>query len=160
MPNRDSIVQIQQFQSPKKLAEHILLLNNNDELYNRMLEHKIQQNVSNAFLKDMLQQRKYEINSIVEDFECFVCQQSVDDMESNAKSNRSKQAQNMCPDQLVYPKMRSHSNKRDDWQAIWNQGRCEADVLNELLRRNEKFTQREFDQNLLDKINNRVCELI
>lgn len=125
-----------------------------------MLDHKVQQNVGNAFLKDQLQQRKYEMNSIVEDFECFVCQQSVDDMETNATTDRSKHAQNMCTDQLVYPKMWSPGgNKRDEWQSIWQQGKCEADVLNELLRQNEQFTQRDFDQTLLDKVNSRVCEL-
>lgn len=159
LPNPDSAVLIEQFQSPKQLADHILLLNNNDELYNHMLNHKIHQNVSNTFLKSQLEERKYEMNSIVEDFECFVCQYSVDEIQGKT-TNRAKQAENMCPNQLVYPKMRAHGEKQRFWQNFLQQGKCEANALNEFLKRNETFTRQMFNQKILDKFHKQECKLI
>lgn len=125
-----------------------------------MLIHKIHQNVSNTFLKSQLEERKYEMNSIVEDFECFVCQHSVDEMQGKT-AHRAKQAENMCADQLVYPKMRSrHGDKQHAWQNFMQQGKCEANVLNEFLKRNETFTRQMFNQKILDKFNNKECKLV
>lgn len=160
LPNQDSAVLIEQFQSPKQLADHILLLNNNDELYNRMLNHKIHQNVSNTFLKSQLEERKYEMNSIVEDFECFVCQHSVDEMQGKIANAAKKAAENMCSEQLLYPKMRANSKKQRFWQNFVQQGKCEANVLNEFVKRNETFTRQMFNQKILDKFNKQECKLV
>lgn len=151
---------IENYQSPKHLADHILLLNNNDEKYNRYLKHKIDGNFTNQMLQDKLKQRGYETNSLVEDFECFVCQKSVE--ESTNLPNSPDQpgiSEDMCTENLIYPKMRTKSAKRKIWQNIFRQGKCEANLFNELVTQNQKTTKESFQNEILRRFNDNICTL-
>lgn len=144
-----------------QLAKHIMLLNNNDNKYNRLLDHKINQNVSNEHLRKEIRQRNYETNSIIEDFECFVCQRTIELLNHTHNANdNSKNVKNTCTDDLLYPKMRSHDSKnRKAWQNIFLQGKCEANLLNEFVLRNRKFSKEQFRTKLLSQFENRICGL-
>lgn len=156
LPNNDSAILIEEFQSPKHLAEHLLILNNNDDKYNQYLAHKLNQMVSNEKLQKQLQQRGYETNSIVEDFECYICQKSVGKL---LNDKQTKPAYDTCTENLIYPRMRSKGNTREKWQSIFRQGKCESMLFSELVKRNQSYSQEYFQKELLKRYNNHSCDL-
>lgn len=158
LPNNDSIIRISDFDSPKKLADHLRLLNNNDASYNKFLDHKIHQKVQNKELLQQLKQRKYETNSIVEDFECFVCQRSVDGTATAATiANERRNPEDMCDIEPIYPKMRT---KMENLKAnLIKQGLCEADLLRDLILNNQPFTQKQLHDQLIANYNTGLCKV-
>lgn len=160
LPNNDSAILIENYQSPKHLADHILLLNNNDAKYNRYLKHKIVGNFTNQMLQDKLKQRGYETNSLVEDFECFVCQKSVGETTNLSRSpDEPSVSEDMCTENLIYPKMQAKSDKRKIWQNIFRQGKCEANLFNELVTQNQKYSKQRFQNEILRRFNDHICTL-
>lgn len=135
-----------------------MLLNNNDAKYNRLLAHKIHQNVTNKVLRQQLEHRGYETNSIVEDFECFVCQRSIKMLNKpNAEDTTQKQISDTCGDHLLYPKMAMEPQNQSSWQSIFHQGKCEALTLNELLQQNKPFNKSQFQELLISKYKTHLC---
>lgn len=136
------------------------LLNNNDVLYNKSLEHKIQQKVKNDELLKHLKQRKYETNSIVEDFECFVCQRSVDGettMAAMTVDAEARKSEDMCGIEPIFPKM---STKIEHSKAsLLKQGQCEADLLRDMILTNQPFTLKQMQDELIAKYNTGACKL-
>ncbi|KAG6449000.1 hypothetical protein O3G_MSEX005808 [Manduca sexta] len=74
-PNNKSAILLQDFPTPKILAEHLQKLLNDDKLYEEYLEHKTKQLISNQGLINENKYRPYQLHNmkIVEEFECFVC---------------------------------------------------------------------------------------
>lgn len=134
------------------------MLNNNDGLYNKLLEHKIHQKVRNEELLQQLEQRKYEPNSIVEDFECFVCQRSVDVMAMIATISEPRKAEDMCGVEPIFPKMQTKIETLKA-NAIMRQGKCEADLIRDMIVNNQPFTQRQMHNELIARYNNGVCKI-
>lgn len=157
MPNNKSIVDISKFDSPKKLAEYLLMLNNNDLKYNEYLDHKIQQKVTNENLLKLLNQRNYDTNSIVEDFECFVCQQSI--RAASEPPQKARYHQDICGDKLIYPKMRTDPNTLKGVSNRLKQGKCEAELLHEMIEYNSPFTERQYVSELVTRFDNGKCPL-
>lgn len=139
------------------MADHILLLNNNDVKYNRYLKHKIVGNFTNQMLLDKLKQRGYDTNSLVEDFECFVCQKSVAEITSSPAE--PSVSADMCTETLIYPKMQAKGDKRTIWQNIFRQGKCEANLFNELVTQNQKYSKQRFQNEILRRFNDHICTL-
>ena len=76
-PSNHSVILIDDFASPKKLGEHLNLLDKNDEEYNKYLSYKTK-GVTNKRLLRHMQERDYYINqynkpNMVDGFECAVC---------------------------------------------------------------------------------------
>lgn len=160
LPNKDSAILIDRFDSPKHLAEHLLFLNNNDDKYNLLLSHKIHQNVTNEKLRKGLEHRGYETESIVEDFECFVCQESVGKSAKTAEELKiAEPPKDMCTENLIYPKMQAKGKTRNTWQSIFRQGKCESMLFSELIQQNKTFTKEQFQKELLRRFNDHSCEL-
>lgn len=140
------------------MADFIKSLNNNDKKYNEYLQHKLNQKVTNKFLLNELQQRAYDTNSIVEDFECFVCQKSV---ESDAILRRTTSTTNhyeSCDENVVMPKM-SKTVKKGDWVHVMKQGKCEADLIREFVVRNVSFGKTEYEHELVSRYNQGSCQV-
>lgn len=135
-----------------------MLLNNNDNQYNRLLKHKINQTTTNDKLQKELQRRGYETNSIVEDFECFICQKSIGKT-SAEELKKPKQLHDTCTENLIYPRMRTMGKNRNTWQSIFRQGKCESSLFSELIHRNENFTKDSFQKELIRRFNEHLCEL-
>lgn len=64
----------------------------------------------------------------------------------------------MCGKQMIYPKMQTPGKSRDVWQTIMEQGKCQAIVFNEMMQRNDPYTQLDFSQSLLNKFNRFACD--
>lgn len=158
MPNNNSIVRITDFDSPKKLADHLRLVNNNDKMYNKYLDHKIHQKIQNEELVEQLKQRKYETNSIIEDFECFVCQQSVDGPATAATiATAPQKSKDMCSVEPIYPQMRTKiGNSKAN---LMKQGECEANLLRSMILNNQPFTQQQMTDELVARYNSGVCKM-
>uniref|UniRef100_A0A2K6V1I6 Fucosyltransferase n=1 Tax=Saimiri boliviensis boliviensis TaxID=39432 RepID=A0A2K6V1I6_SAIBB len=78
MPNNHSIILIDDFESPQKLAEFIDFLDKNDEEYMKYLAYKQPGGITNQFLLDSLKHREWGLNdpllpNYLNGFECFVC---------------------------------------------------------------------------------------
>lgn len=78
IPNNHSIILIDDFESPQKLAEFIDFLDKNDEEYMKYLAYKQPGGITNQFLLDSLKKREWGVNdpllpNYLNGFECFVC---------------------------------------------------------------------------------------
>jgi galactoside 3-L-fucosyltransferase 11 len=83
-PNNRSIILVQDFDSPEELAKYLQFLNENDEEYDKFLGHKKPGGITNSFLKEHLQERKWHTHpsgsserndfNIFVGFQCFVCE--------------------------------------------------------------------------------------
>lgn len=130
-------------------------MNNNDDKYNQYLDHKIHKKISNDLLIAQLNQRNYDTNSIVEDFECFACQQTVEPTQRTTKSYRHE---DICGVDLKYPKMSTSAKEITDSNVL-KQGKCEADLLRELILANSSFTQKDFWDEIRKRFDNEICQL-
>ncbi|XP_061091314.1 alpha-(1,3)-fucosyltransferase 11 [Conger conger] len=80
LPNDRSAVLIDDFPSPRKLAEHLRALDSDDAEYTRFLEYKDPRRVTNGRLLERLENREWGVNDMskpnyLNGFECFVCDQ-------------------------------------------------------------------------------------
>lgn len=80
MPNNHSVILIDDFASPKDLADFILSLDRNDDDYLRYLEYKNHGQTINKFLIESIEKREWGVNDMtapnyLNGFECFVCDQ-------------------------------------------------------------------------------------
>ena len=80
MPDNKSMISIDDFASPKDLADYIKYLDANDEAYEKYLLYKKDGGVTNSFLKEHLRKREWGVNEppkpgMLEGFECYLCDQ-------------------------------------------------------------------------------------
>lgn len=80
MPNNHSAVIIDDFPSPKALAEFLKRLDENDDEYAKYLEFKNPKRITNARLLERLETREWGVNDMskpnyLNGFECYVCDQ-------------------------------------------------------------------------------------
>lgn len=85
MPNNNSVIVAQDFESPEDLANYIHFLNENDKKYEEFLKHKLRGGITNSFLVNHLRSREWQshpsgspesgdVNMFL-GFECYVCKQ-------------------------------------------------------------------------------------
>lgn len=80
MPNERSAIIIDEFPTPRALAEYLLHLDENDDEYRKYLEFKSPKGVTNAGLLEALERREWGVNDMskpnyLNGFECHVCDQ-------------------------------------------------------------------------------------
>lgn len=106
---------IKNFQSVQSVANYIHLLNNNDNLYENFLKHKLNvtqftnENLSKAVLAS-----SNEENSIAA-FQCYVCE-AIHKGKIFTKKH-----------ELVYdcPKPQTLADEPNSWETFWEYGKCE-----------------------------------
>lgn len=160
-PTKKSVIHISDFASPKLLAEFLKRLDANDYEYNTYLDHKYSMlhPITNDFLKNTLLDRDFESDNQFELFECFICNRiHDDDFHSIADGTHYDCGGDNDNGQLKFPPMET-SMANSDWHSIVAMGKCEASVLDVLLRRNTNFTQQEFDDMLQQDIKTTKCRL-
>lgn len=122
LPNNHSIIHMRDFPDLKDLAKFILKLNQNDKLYDKYLEHKTHNKVTNLNLMRTLSRgvygyEKYGEEYGVSSFECYVCENAHTD--DYKRLNKSKESVYDCED----------PHEKSDWHQMWSMGREEADAL-------------------------------
>ncbi|XP_071549348.1 alpha-(1,3)-fucosyltransferase 10 [Panulirus ornatus] len=153
-PNRNSLILIDNFQSPRDLALYIHRVIGNDTLYDSHLMHKIDQRISNSILLQSMHERKWGINNdfekgnFIEHFECFVCNQIL------ARHAGAKPGEVMasvehygCPEPPSV--LEGGPNRRSFWVEQWHKARVEARVLHHLMLSARSFTSDDFHQQVL-----------
>lgn len=95
MPNNHSIILIDDFGSPKELAEYLDFLDRNPEEYLKYLEYKNPGGITNQFLLESMKQREWGVNDMslpnyLNGFECFVCDQENDRIAAEREHKRTR----------------------------------------------------------------------
>lgn len=159
LPNNNSAILIKDFDSPKRLAEHIMYLNSNDKEYNRLLQHKIERRVDNERLRNDLNHRNYEPNSIVDDFECFVCQRTLELAAGQSYPTKNVHGNHYEQCGLIYPKMSRTPIEHAKWQSLMYQGQCEANLIHDYVMQNEQIDRGRYDLDLTKRYENGICSI-
>lgn len=158
LPNNNSAILIDRFKSPKQLAEHIKFLNTNDRAYNSLLEHKINQKIDNQQLYDELNHRIYDTNSLIEDFECFVCQKTLEIPEGESFRQKNSNGHHYAGcDVLKYPKMSKIPSAHAEWQMMLQQGKCEASLIQQYVRENHPINRDQYHKELIRMFDEGQC---
>ena len=141
LPNNHSIILVDDFESPKDLADFIKQLDKNDKEYAKYLEFK-HKGVTNQRLLDFMINRPWghslEEQNYVTGFECFVCDRLYENLNRSAlglpqKKNVASQAHYGCPRPKKYnfPSYSADDNSdRDFWWQEYDQTVRESLELN------------------------------
>ena len=101
LPNNNSAILISDFDSPEDVAEYVIKINNDDDLYKQFLQHKREHNdnsdlVTNKLLTQMMSGRRWGVSrrqqqvmgTFVSHYQCHVCEKVARNMKF---SNRGDQ---------------------------------------------------------------------
>ncbi|XP_076018870.1 GDP-fucose protein O-fucosyltransferase 4 [Genypterus blacodes] len=158
MPNDHSAIVIDNFPSPKDLAEFLKFLDQNDDEYARYVAFKDPAEVTNTRLLSALETREWGVNDMskpnyLNGFECYVCDQENARLAAE-RANRKDPKKNPAP----RPRMAQNSHMGcplpspgygrvqdlpadDGWLQIWPQDYWQsldqAEGLESLIRHNE-----------------------
>ncbi|XP_030648305.1 GDP-fucose protein O-fucosyltransferase 4 [Chanos chanos] len=158
LPNDHSAILVDNFSSPRELADYIKALDENDERYARYLEFKTPRKITNVRLLDELQTREWGVNDMskpnyLNGFECFVCDHENERLAAE-RAHRRNPGQHPRP----LPKMANNSHMgcplpspgygaienidpNDSWLQMWPQDYWQsldqAEGLESMLRHNE-----------------------
>ncbi|WAQ97097.1 FUT10-like protein, partial [Mya arenaria] len=147
LPDDHSAIIIDDFKSPKELANYLNFLDRNDQEYNKYLSWK-KTGVTNPLLKEMLSNRswsivetwKYGRTNFIEDFECLVCNR----LHSNIKlANQGKPEKVFIADEshLVCPRPEEFSSGYNSWLDDWNQNVILAEAARYFADKNLPITK-------------------
>lgn len=151
MPNNHSIIHVDDFKSPKDLADFIKKLDRDDKEYAKYLEFK-GKGVTNKRLLSIMENRpwgtSYEEVNYVTGFECFVCNRIHENLKRKAKGlveNKfvASQEHYGCPkpEKYNFPHSSNHDSdgQRDLWWEEYDQSVRESQKLNQLVKSNWYF---------------------
>lgn len=158
MPNNHSVILIDDFESPQKLAEFIDFLDKNDEEYMKYLAYKQPGGITNQFLLDNLEHREWGVNdpmlpNYLNGFECFVCDHELARLDAE-KAHESSPRDIPVPEPHIA--QLSHMNcpvptpgfgkveeipENDSWKEMWLQdywqGLYQGEALTAMIHNNE-----------------------
>ncbi|XP_053305900.1 alpha-(1,3)-fucosyltransferase 11 [Spea bombifrons] len=166
MPNNHSIIIIDDFASPKDLAEFILALDRDDEAYLKYLEYKKPGGTTNKFLLTSMENREWGVNDMtapnyLNGFECFVCDKENARITAE-RLHKKTQGETPAPE----PHIANYSHmgcpmpvpglgtteelpENDSWKQMWLQDYWQSldqgEALTAMIHRNEKSQERFWD---------------
>ncbi|OCT98810.1 hypothetical protein XELAEV_18011045mg [Xenopus laevis] len=158
MPNDHSIIMIDDFASPRDLAEFIMTLDSDDEQYLKYLEYKKPGGTTNSFLLSSVENREWGVNDMtapnyLNGFECFVCDEENSRIKAEKMYKKSQQGR-AAPD----PHIADYSHmgcpmptpgfgsaeeipESDSWKQMWLQDFWQSfdqgQALTAMIQRNE-----------------------
>lgn len=139
MPNNHSIILIDNFKTPKELADYITWLDNNDEEYLKYLEYK-EVGVTNKNLLNFMKTRPwghgFNDNNFVSGFECFVCDRIHENLKRVAnglttKTHIATQDHYGCPAPVLFdfPLPDVPNYEREMWKQEYDQSKLSSQHL-------------------------------
>ncbi|XP_042209581.1 alpha-(1,3)-fucosyltransferase 10-like [Homarus americanus] len=163
LPNPSSIIPISDFQSPRELATYITTLLDDDKQYESYLTHKLHQIITNNYLLEAMNQRKWGINNdfergnFIEHYECYVCDQIL------TKHGKLREKGHLgvfmaslghygCPEPSNT--LTGTPNPKSFWVQQWHKGRIEAMVLNRLISTSGTLSVSQFYQEVIEELQN------
>ncbi|XP_060530322.1 alpha-(1,3)-fucosyltransferase 10 [Cylas formicarius] len=138
LPNNSSTILVKDFPNISSLANFIAKVNDNNTLYNALLEHKINGKITNNFLKNNIILDSSNSHHSITNFECFICK-TIHEMIRETNKNPQKQRK-----QNIY-KCDRPSGKMNTWDQHWDIGKCQAKALKFFLDKNVPYSSDEFD---------------
>ena len=106
LPNNNSAILISDFDSPADVAEYVIKVNNDDDLYKQFLQHKREYNdnselVTNKLLKQMMSERRWGVSrrqqqvmgTFVSHYQCHVCEKVARNMKFSNRGDQDKSYQ-------------------------------------------------------------------
>jgi galactoside 3-L-fucosyltransferase 11 len=105
IPDKHSVITVDDFQSPKDLAEYLLQLDSNDEEYEKYLAYRKPSGITNSLLVNHMENRPYGDNdpdkdSFLQGFECHVCEK-VSDRYKNEKEHLADPSVALMPPKIA-----------------------------------------------------------
>lgn len=149
---------VQDFASPKALAEYLNYLNMNDVKYNTYLRHKTVSELTNSRLIQTMTERSWdtewstEEEDFIETFSCFVCDKVIN---SSGVSIATAEHYS-CP--MPLSMLSNAPNTSNYWLDIWFHGRCQAEVTRQFIDSGtDKILEDEYETVMHDFITERKC---
>ncbi|XP_063817413.1 alpha-(1,3)-fucosyltransferase 11 [Pseudophryne corroboree] len=165
MPNNQSVILIDDFASPKDLAEFILSLDRDDKEYLKYLDYKKTGGTTNKFLLTTMEKREWGVNDMtspnyLNGFECFVCDQE------NARVTAVKRHKKTPGTPVLAPRIAGFTHmgcpmpmpgigsaeqlpENDSWKQMWLQDYWQSldqgEALTTLIQRNETSQEKFWD---------------
>lgn len=152
LPNDQSVIIADNFESPKILASFIQYLNMHSDQYESYLQHKLSKKITNIRLIKSLQERKWKPEAIfsspyyessIHSFECFVCEKIYERRRNrDFKHSLVDQSHYNCPK----PKLPSYTSVPQGdrwWVEQWDIQKKKAAFLHKLVVQENKdnFTE-------------------
>uniref|UniRef100_A0A8C5QY39 Fucosyltransferase n=1 Tax=Leptobrachium leishanense TaxID=445787 RepID=A0A8C5QY39_9ANUR len=166
MPNNHSIILVDDFASPKELADFILYLDQNDEEYQKYMDYKKPGGTTNAFLLESLERREWGVNDMtapnyLNGFECFICDRENARI-ALERTNKKTRGKSPLPDPRIVnnthmgcpmpvPGLMTVEElpENDSWKQMWLQDYWQsldqAEALTAMIHRNEKSQDKFWD---------------
>ncbi|XP_002733111.1 GDP-fucose protein O-fucosyltransferase 4-like [Saccoglossus kowalevskii] len=153
MPSNKSIIMVDDFKTPEKLANYIKMLDENDELYSEYLQYK-DDGINNEFLINHISKRTWGINVVGKDdfitgFECYVCDRVIERINNQTLPPRIASYAHMgCPEPDVSYGSRDDVPMSDEWR-MWKEDfwghMDQAHALQHMMNIGEKDSSKLFD---------------
>nr|XP_060625159.1 alpha-(1,3)-fucosyltransferase 11 isoform X1 [Anolis sagrei ordinatus] len=166
MPDDHSIILIDDFGSPKELAEYIDFLDRNPDEYLKYLEYKSPGGIKNQFLLETMAKREWGVNDMtlpnyLNGFECFVCDRENARLDAERNHKRTK-GKLPAPEPTIAefthmgcpPPAPGYGNIEDippgdSWKEMWLedywQGLDQGEALTAMIHHNESNQDRFWD---------------
>ncbi|XP_064643170.1 alpha-(1,3)-fucosyltransferase 11-like [Lineus longissimus] len=106
MPDEHSVITVDDFASPKDLAEYLLRLDSNDEEYEKYLEYRKAGGITNSLLVNHMKNRPYDDNdprkyNFLQGFECHVCEK-ISERFQNEKQHHADPSVPLMPPRIAH----------------------------------------------------------
>ncbi|XP_040293274.1 alpha-(1,3)-fucosyltransferase 11 [Bufo bufo] len=166
IPNNHSIILIDDFTTPKDLAELIISLDKDDESYLKYLEYKKPGGIRNKLLLASMEKREWGVNDMtapnyLNGFECFVCDQENARVKAEKKHKKSQDKSPApvphiaeynhmgCPVPVPGIGSADEIPENDSWKQMWLQDYWQSfdqgEALTAMILRNETSQDKFWD---------------
>lgn len=156
-----SAISVLDFKDPKSLANFLLDLIKNETEYDKYLSHKLVDNyeIANPRLKKALEHKDKrslnEFGNYVEEFECFVCENTQRTKTQEIKIKIVDEKHYHCP--LPKNPLTNKTDHRNWWTGQWIVEKCGAKALVNYLKNNRTITKEEFEKDKMKLYNRNEC---
>ena len=153
LPDRNSAVVVNNYKSPKELAEFLKYLDSNDEAYEKYVKFK-KVGVTNTRLLDRMKHREWGVNdytriNFIDGFECLVCNRIHENIRAR-KEGRSQTPHIAEADHYSCPRPEPFSDKTrqtiDLYLSLHHEHKYRAKALRQFIDSNTTFTARQYSE--------------
>ncbi|XP_043272308.1 alpha-(1,3)-fucosyltransferase 10 isoform X2 [Venturia canescens] len=160
LPNNTSAIAVEDFESPKDLADFVIKLNNDNENYEKYLVHKMSDNdnrrITNHRVLAALRARSRNSESLfgdtIRNFECHVCEKLHN---TKSLSTVTKKQFNCSLPKSVVPLKKNVSNL---WTYQFSIDKCSAKLLVQHVSNGTKINIDSFTRKAFEMYENNDCE--
>ncbi|XP_047505224.1 alpha-(1,3)-fucosyltransferase 10 [Pieris napi] len=126
LPHENSAILLEDYPTPKLLSDYLKRLDNDNNLYERHLQHKTKQLISNMRLLNELKLRPYQTDAlkVAEEFECFICKKLHEQKLGKVIKSVVNKLHYNCPQPVSA--LTLNVNPNNDWIFSWQTAATKA----------------------------------